>query len=135
MNKYTQEKSTLILKKRLKKRLRHEKIFKYFGILSILLACFILGFLLTDIIGKSLPAFNQTYIKLEIDGKLLNENNDPDTSTLFYTKIIRQSFLDIFPDVQYKQDQRILLKILSNNAGYDLQKTISNSKNSLSDKI
>ena len=51
----------------LKKRHRKEKLFKNSGLLAVAFGFFLVFTLVSDIIGKSLPAFSQHWIKLSIE--------------------------------------------------------------------
>ena len=52
--------------KRLRRRHRADRRFKYYGMAAIAFALAFLAFFFTDIIGKALPAFQQAYIQAPI---------------------------------------------------------------------
>jgi len=58
--------STQLIKAGLKKRYARERRFRFFGILSILISFSFLFVLLFSIGKQGFPAFQQTYIKLDI---------------------------------------------------------------------
>ena len=55
------------IKKSLVKRYRKEKRFRAFGMAAVLIAFAFLAILLTDITLKALPAFQQHWVKLEVN--------------------------------------------------------------------
>ena len=90
--------STKIIQAGLKKRYAREKRFRLYGLLSIILSFVFLLILLTTIISNGLPAFQQTYIKLDItiDSKELGVTAESGRSELYsakYDKVIKKCAL------------------------------------------
>lgn len=124
-----------IIKSKLKKRYAKEKMFKFFGIFSISLSFLFLFILLFDIASKSIPAFTQTYIKLDIEfttkDMLLDEKEKYSEEEIFqasYNKIIQKAIFNLFPDVSKRSEKRTLIKIISSGAKYDLRDIVINNK-------
>ncbi len=121
--------STHLIKAGLKKRYAKEKRFKFFGLLSILVSFTFLLILLFTIISKGLPAFQQTYIKLDItlDESILGIDKYSDDNAIYsasYHKLIKQSLNTMFPDVSGRQQKRALKNLVSNSAAYDLRDAV-----------
>ena len=103
--------STKIIQAGLKKRYAREKRFKLFGLLSIILSFAFLLILLSTIISKGLPAFQQTYIKLDvnIDPEILGVTAHSERSELYsakYNKVIRNALYEMFPDTSERKQKR-----------------------------
>ncbi len=118
--------TTKIIQAGLKKRNAKEKRFRLYGILSILISFSFLLVLLVTIFSKGLPAFQQTYIKLdiELDEATLGINKDSDEDALFsanYSKVVRNSLKEMFPGVKERKQKRALKHLVSNSATYDLR--------------
>jgi len=109
----------------LKKRYRRERLFKTFGIVSIVFGLSWLVLLFGDIISKGTPAFKSTMIHLEIDfdeQKLGIDSSNPESfERANYDRLIRDAIRAEFPEVTSRRDRRALSKIPSSNAGYVLR--------------
>ena len=119
-------KSTQIVEAGLKKRYAREKRFRMFGLISILISLAFLVVLLTDIISKGYPAFQQTYIKVDvtIDSKTLGLSADSTEDELYtasYSRIIRDSLRAKFPEVKDRKQRRALNNLVSKSAAYDIR--------------
>jgi len=124
--------STKIIQAGLAKRYAREKRFRFFGLCSIILSFVFLLILLSTIIGKGMPAFQQTYLKLDVtlDTETLGIDSDSDRSKLYsakYDKVIKNTLYSMFPDVSDRKEKRALRSIVSKSAAYDLRdKVIAN---------
>jgi len=110
----------------LKKRYAREKRFRFFGLFSILISFVFLLVLLTTIISKGFPAFQQTYIKLDVvlDEAILGVDKSATQEALFvanYYKVIKNSLKTMFPEVKGRKQKRALKNLVSNSAAYDLR--------------
>lgn len=110
----------------LKKRYAREKRFRLFGVLSLIVSFAFLLILLFTIISKGLPAFQQTYVKLdiELDEATLGINKDSGEDALFsanYSKAVKNSLNKMFPGVKGRKQKRALKNIVSNSAAYELR--------------
>ena len=110
----------------LKKRYAKEKRFRVYGIVSLFISFAFLAVLLITIFSKGLPAFQQTYIKLDIElnEKTLGLNKDFDEDALFsasYSKVVKNSLKEMFPGVKGRKQKRALKNLVSKSAAYDLR--------------
>ena len=118
--------TTQIIQAGLKKRYAREMRFKFFGLLSIVISFLFLLVLLITIFSKGLPAFQQTYVKLdiELDEETLGVNQFSNDDKLFvasYSKVIKKSLKQMFPDVTGRKQKRALKNLVSKSAAYDLR--------------
>ena len=105
--------STEIIRAGLKKRYAKEKRFRMYGIASLTISFTFLLVLLFTIISKGYPAFQQTYVQLDItlDEKILNVTKGSDEDTLYsanYSKIVKSSLNEMFPGVKGRKQKRAL---------------------------
>ncbi len=117
--------------KRIRRRYRAEKRFKAYGLTAILLALTMLGVLLVSIIDRGYPAFTSTKINIEIyfDEKLLDPQGSRKISNIQnsnYGAVLRKSLFATFPNVETKSDKKLLIKLLSRNAKYELRDKVLN---------
>lgn len=117
-----------IVQKSLKKRYAKEKRFKLYGVISIAISLSFLLFLLFDITYKSLPAFTQTYIKLDIDfshkALRIDKKSDYTTNELFeasYRKLTANALYKLFPNVKNRTQKKALRQLVSSGAKYHLR--------------
>lgn len=110
----------------LKKRYAREKRFRFFGITSLLISFSFLLVLLFTIFSKGLPAFQQSYVKIDVtlDESILGINKDSDEDALFsanYSKVIKNSLNEMFPGVKGRKQKRALKNLVSKSANYELR--------------
>ncbi len=110
----------------LKKRKAREKRFRLYGVLSISVSFLFLLVLLFTIFSKGWPAFQQTYIQLdiELDEATLGINKASDEDALYtasYYKVIKNSLKEMFPGVEGRKQKRALKNLVSKAAAYDLR--------------
>jgi len=111
------------------KRYSAERRFRWYGILSIVLALGALCLLIGSMTAKGWSAFFQTYIVLEIelprdelapggrvDGAALHDAN--------YVTYLRRALRAEFPEVKSRRDLRKLYRLLSGGAGFELQNRV-----------
>jgi len=118
--------TTTKIQANLKKRYAKEKRFRAYGIVSLFISFAFLTVLLVTIFSKGLPAFQQTYIKLDIDlnEKTLGINKDSGEDALFsarYSKVVKNSLKEMFPGVKGRKQKRALKNLVSKSAAYDLR--------------
>lgn len=121
--------NTDLVKKSLQKRYLKERVFKAMGFVSIATAMLFLLILLTDIIGKALPAFSQTNIELQVELSEeqlgINANSSEDEiRNADYRKVIREALLELFPDVTKRKEKRELYSLTSMGAEFQLRDTV-----------
>ena len=118
--------STNTIRAGLAKRYARERRFRFYGIFSLSISFLFLLVLLFTIFSKGLPAFQQTYVKLDVtlDEKLLGINSDSTEDEIYaakYSKVIRKSLQEMFPDVKGRKQKRALKNLVSKSAAYDLR--------------
>ncbi len=118
----------------LKRRYARERRFRLYGVVSISISFIFLLVLLFTIISTGLPAFEQTWIKLDVplDPAVLGVDANASHDELFaanYSKAIKASLKKIFPDVSGRKKKRALKNLVSNSAAWDLRdKVLENPK-------
>ena len=117
-----------IVQKSLKKRYAKEKRFQAYGTFSIILSLAFLAFLLVDITSKSLPAFTQTYIKLDIDfshaALRLDKKPNYTRDELFkasYGRLTTNALYQLFPEVKSRKQKKALRQLVSSGVQYHLR--------------
>jgi phosphate transport system permease protein len=117
----------------LKRRYAAEKRFRAYGMIAVGFALIFLVFLFADIIGKGLPAFTQTMIRLDVTlyPQDLNPEGVTDHEKLLkvlskanYRKLIIQAITDLFPDVTSRSDRRKLTALVSPGATFDIRQQV-----------
>ncbi len=124
----------------LKKRLRREKIFRNLCRSAILFA---LGFLLifvADIVKRSLPAFHQHYLQLEVvlDSQILDPLGDQSHESLIegdYLAVLKTALRSYFPEITQRREKRKLYKLISINSPYILANYVHKHPKKLDEKI
>ena len=104
------------------------------GVLRYSRVLFFLALLLLDIIGKAIPAFQATEIKLEIpmDRDALGLAQDSQSteavlSDINYAGLVKKSLRNLFPEVKKRKDKKQLYKLISSGAEFDIRaKVMSN---------
>lgn len=119
-------KNTDAIKASLKKRYAREKRFQWYGRMAVLTGFVFLFILLADIIGKGMPAFTQNYIRVGItyDPQQLGVPAAPSTEELMradFGGLIKASLREAFPDVSGRKDKRMLYRLVSVGAEYELR--------------
>ncbi len=114
---------------RLKKRHARERRFYWAGLISIAISFFFLLVLLLTIFSKGLPAFEQTWIKLDVDlsEKILGVSRNADHDALFrahYSRAIKKSLRKMFPGVKGRKQKRALKNLVSHSAPWDLREQV-----------
>lgn len=118
--------STEIIRAGLKKRYAREKRFRFYGIASLAISFTVLLVLLFTIVSKGWPAFQQTYVKIdiELDETVLKVTKDSDEDALFsanYQKVVKNGLNEMFPGVKGRKQKRALKNIISNSAAYTIR--------------
>ena len=112
--------------KRLAKRYAAERRFRLYGQIAIGLALSALAILLVSLGARSIPAFSQSLLTLEvaIDAAVIDPEGalDPKVlSTANYPALIRTSLKEIFPDVTGRRDKRALSALVSRGAAFEIR--------------
>ena len=126
--------NTDIVKQGLRKRYAREKRFQVYGKLAVMSGFVFLVILLLDIIVKAMPAFSVTEILLDIpmDYETLElsrdvELDDETLSSINYAGLIRKALRDVFPDVKKRKQKKLLYKLVSGGAEFQLQDMVRGS--------
>ncbi len=109
------------------KRKNKEKRLKLYGIISISVALLMLFTLLLTITLNGYTALQQAYVVIPVNvekSKVLDESGEFSVkkSLLFnWDSLVKKTFRKYYPELNSRNDKRILNKLLSSNAGYDLK--------------
>ncbi len=114
------------VEKKLAKRYRAEKRFRFFGMVSVSIGILALIGLFVQIISNGAGAFVQTYVKLEItlsaDELGITDANDPEQLMLAnYNGVVREAMRERFPSVTKRREKRELYSLISVGASYRLK--------------
>ncbi len=114
-----------IVNRGLSKRYRSERRFRLYGLSAIVASLMFLALLFTSIIGNGYSAFWQTFVRLDVyfDPQVINRD---DLSRSDYSKLIKNSLYNLFPDVSGRQNRRVLEGMISKGAAFELRKMVMN---------
>ncbi len=106
-----------------------ERRFRAYGIAAIVLGLSFLALLFISIIGKGYTAFEQTYVRLDIDfsAETIDPKGDRNPKTLSranYAGLIKTALRKDFPLVTNRRDFKALYKIVSPGAGFELREMV-----------
>jgi phosphate transport system permease protein len=123
--------NTKKIKNKLAKRYAKEKRFQIYGLSAIAISIAFLLSLLINISTTGFPAFQQTYINIDvdIDSKLLNLDGKYSEKALFsanYRKVVNQSLKTLFPGVNGRKQKKALRQLISKSARYQLRDFVIN---------
>lgn len=110
----------------LKKRYAREKRFQWYGRLAVLAGFVFLFILLTDIVVKGTPAFTQQFIQIDVafDAQKLGLDSGLSEDALFaanFGGLVKRSLREMHPEVSGRKDKRLLYRLVSVGAEYDLR--------------
>ncbi len=110
----------------LQKRYAAERRFRRLGALAVLLGLFFVAVLFVDIFLKGYGAFQQTYVRLQVEysESLIDPAGARDPEQLAfadYSAVVKQSLRDAFPDVSDRRSKRQLYKLVSPGAAQALR--------------
>jgi phosphate transport system permease protein len=119
-------KNTELIQASLKKRYARERRFQWYGRLAVLTGFAFLFILLFDIVSKGTPAFTQKYLLIPVhfDADKLGLDADPTAEQLAgadYAGVIKGSLRELFPEVKGRADKRMLYRLVSIGAEYDIK--------------
>lgn len=103
------------------KRNQSEKRFKFYGILAVATAIFLLMILLFKIFSTGITAFNQTYIGVKIQ---IEANSD--VSNLDPRRELKRNLRVMFPDAKTRKEKKNLYSLFSNGAYYEFEEMLDN---------
>ena len=107
--------------KRLRRRHWAERRFQLYGLIAVILSISFMVFLFVNIIGKGYRAFEQTYIRVDVNyaQDLIDPNGTRSPQDLQdgnYLAVIKDGLRAQFPDVTERSEQRKLFGLLSEAA-------------------
>ena len=107
------------MSKNLSKRHRSEKRFIAYGFISLILAATMLTTIIGSMIYRSIPAYTNYSIDLEIN--MTEISAEDEFEDINFRGIIRSSLFSFFPEVESRSDKRKLFKLISSSASYTLR--------------
>ncbi|MCA0434308.1 MAG: phosphate ABC transporter permease PstA [Proteobacteria bacterium] len=115
--------------RRLRKRYAAEWRFRAYGVAALIIAALFIVALLSDVVVKSVSAFTQTRVTLDVpvSAETIDPEGKRDPQTLLtadYTALLRDALREKFPTVTSRNDRRALNGLLSSGASEDLQKRV-----------
>mgnify|MGYP005839680883 CR=1 FL=1 len=109
-----------VVKQGLARRYRAERRFRFYGFAAIVLSITALALLFISIIGNGYTAFWQTRILLDItfDAAVLQRDT---LAGADYEVLVRAALQEKFPEVQSRQERRLLNSMISSAAAFELR--------------
>ena len=114
-----------IISKRLSKRYKAEKRFKFYGIIAIFFSLSFLVLLFASIIGNGYSAFQQTYLEIEIffdPAKI----DTADLAAVNFPGLVKQTLRKKFPQIKSRKEKKQLYSLVSTGASFQLQRMVEN---------
>jgi len=113
----------------LRRRYRTERLFRLYGLVSVLLGIGFLLVLFTTIVANGYGAFQHTYLRLEIrfDPAVIDPEGTRDPEVLLgadYSQLVKEGLRSLVPDAQDRASRRELNALLSTGAPYELQQMV-----------
>ncbi|MCU0561717.1 MAG: phosphate ABC transporter permease PstA [Desulfobacterales bacterium] len=109
-----------IVKQGLARRYRAERRFRFYGFAAIVLSITALALLFISIIGNGYTAFWQTRILLDITFDAAELQRDT-LASADYEALVRAALQEKFPEVQSRQERRLLNSMISTAAAFELR--------------
>ncbi|MFY9942738.1 MAG: phosphate ABC transporter permease PstA [Desulfobacterales bacterium] len=110
----------------LARRYGRERRFRLYGVSAIAASLVFLAILFGSIISKGYTAFQQTFIRLEIFFDPAGLSPDA-LATADYSGLVKQSLLQMFPDVTSRTEKRMLYGLVSSGAAFEIRKLVLDS--------
>ncbi len=135
--------NTEIVKAGLCKRYAREKRFQFYGKAAVMSGFVFLIILLFDITTKAMPAFSITEILLDIpmDRGTLNLSTDTRVSIddaalagIDYAGLVKKALRTQFPEVTKRKHKKLLYRLMSSGAGFEIKRQLSNNPGLIGDK-
>jgi phosphate transport system permease protein len=107
-------------------RYRRERRFRLYGMLAIGLGMLFLALLFFSILSNGLPAFQQTYMQLQVnfDPRYVDPRGNGSPESLAagdYGGLVKAALRERFPEVSGRREKRELYSIVSTGAAYQLR--------------
>jgi len=118
-----------IVRRGLGRRYRRERVFRMFGLASVIVALASLALLFADVLSKGYRAFEQTRIRLEVqyDPGVLGVAPGAGAEELAgadYDAVVKAALLARFPEVTTRAQKRELTGLLSSSASFELRERL-----------
>ncbi len=119
--------TTQYIQTSLHKRYRKERIFRMFGLSSVIMGCLFLILLFGNMMIKAIPAFTQTTVTMNVtfDPNILKiPKNTTDTAILEkgkFRSLVNSTLYQTFPKVTQRKEKRLLKKLVSTGMQYQLR--------------
>ncbi len=115
----------------LAKRYRAERRFQFYGKLAIGLGTLFLAMLFISIIGNGFPAFQQSYMELQVtlDPEYVDPKGDRTIASITagdFGGLVKKTLRERFPGVKKRKEKRALYSIVSTGAAFQLQDMVKN---------
>ena len=111
-------------KEGLARRYAAERRFRFYGVLSIVLAISFLAFLFVSIFGQGYTAFAQTKILLDVDLSTPEFTEAAATGDFRQTNFsgaVKAALYKLFPDANSRDDKKALTRLVSSAAPFELK--------------
>ena len=124
----------------LKKRLKAERRFRYYGIFAISLALIFVLILFTNIISKGYSAFYRTLIAVniefndEINLESIKEMSEEEIKQIDLYSFTKKNIYANFPEIEKKSDKKKIIKLFSIEFEEDVKKYIISNKKNIDNK-
>jgi len=108
------------------RRRRKEAAFRVFGVAATLVGVFFLVAFFWTLVAQGSSAFVQSFIELDIDfsEEQLAPNGELDLAYADFDGLARNALRKKFPDVTSRDDRRLLNRLISVGAGYQIRDAI-----------
>jgi phosphate transport system permease protein len=108
------------------RRRRRERLFKFSGMLATTVGIVFLGVFFLDLFAKGSSAFVQTHMQLDVEfsADVIAPGGELDIAYADFDGLVRNALRAEFPEVSGRGDRRELYRIVSSNAGYQMQDMI-----------
>ncbi|MCB1714265.1 MAG: phosphate ABC transporter permease PstA [Candidatus Competibacteraceae bacterium] len=122
--------TTARIKASLNRRHRTDRRFRLIGLAAICLGLSFVALLFIDIVSKGYSAFQQTYVKLDIEysAAVIDPDGQRDRKELAradYNALVKNTLSEMFPEVRGRRDKRALYSMVSSGAGFELQRRVT----------
>ncbi len=119
-----------LVERSIRRRRRAESRFRWYGRSAVFLGIFFVLMLFANIIGKGHSAFRQTYIGLDVtyEAATVDPLGNAGAESLVqgdFQAVAKQALHALFPQVEGRQKIRELNALLSDDAGFALQKRVA----------
>jgi len=104
-------------------RRRKEQRFRWYGRIAIFIAIAFLALLVASILARGISAFQQTYIALDVylDPHEVAPPTPEHLAKVDFEGMLKQSLRRFFPEVKNRRQKRVLYRLVSSGAGYELR--------------